>query len=362
MTDLERFQACMEYRPVDHVPFWTWGAWPETIERWKREGYNPERDKPASLCDERLWFGGWFTPNPPFERKVVEENAESITYINHEGILIRERKDQPWSSMPQFLKFPVETRAEFRAFWKERMQPDLTQRIGPDWQQKLRDWRARPLPLIIISDRWGGFFGPLRNLVGVEGLCKLFYDDPALVEEMMDANADHIIAIMTQVLDVIPIDAFGFWEDMAYNHAPLISPDMVRQYMVPRYRRVAEFLRGRGVKYIGLDSDGQMDCLIPAWMDAGLNFLYPFEVQAGMDVLAVRRKYGRELRIWGGYDKRALAHGPAAIDAELERIRPLMAEGGFIPHTDHSCPPDISYANYCYYLARLAAVCHGGGK
>ena len=57
------------------------------------------------------------------------------------------------------------------------------------------------------------------------------------------------------------IDAFGFWEDMAYNHAPLISPEMVRRFMLPRYRRVAEFLRGRGVPYIGLDSDGQIDCL-----------------------------------------------------------------------------------------------------
>jgi len=362
MTELERFKACMEYQPVDHVPAWDWGAWPETIERWQREGFVPERDKPASTCDRRFWFSGWFIPNPPFEHKVIEETAESITYINHEGILMRERKDQPWSSMPQFLKFPVETRAEFRTFWKERMQPDLAKRIGPDWQQKLLDWRAQPIPLIIISDRWGGFFGPLRNLVGVERLCTLFYDDPAFVEEMMEADADHIIAIMDQILDVIPVDAFGFWEDMAYNHAPLISPEMVRRYMLPRYRRVAEFLRGRGVPYIGLDSDGQIDCLIPVWRDAGLNFLYPFEVQAGMDVLAVRRKYGRELRIWGGFDKRTLAQGPAAIDAELERSRPLMAEGGFIPHTDHSCPPDISYANYCYYLARLAAVCYGTGK
>jgi uroporphyrinogen decarboxylase len=92
------------------------------------------------------------------------------------------------------------------------------------------------------------------------------------------------------------------------------------------------------------------------WLDAGLNFLYPFEVQAGMDVLEVRRRYGRELRIWGGVDKRALARGPAAIDAELERVRPLMAEGGYIPHTDHTCPPDISFADFCYYVNRLNQV------
>jgi len=357
MTYLERFLACMDYKHVDRVPFWSWGGWPETVERWKKEGYNPSQFEPESVQDKRNVFGHWFFPNPPFEKKIIEKTDRHVVYINHEGILMKERTDQPYSSMPQFLKFPVETRAEFRTFWKERMKPDLSKRIGPDWKDQLKKLRAQPLPFIIISDRWGGFFGPLRNLTGVEKLCTLFYDEPEFVEEMMDANADFIIAMMEQVLDVISIDAFGFWEDMAYNHAPLISPEMVRRFMLPRYRRVGDYLRKRGVRYIGLDSDGQIDSLIPVWLDAGLNFLYPFEVQCGMDVLAVRKKYGRELRICGGVDKRALIHGKQAIDAELKRVLPLMREGGYVPHTDHSCPPDISYDNYCYFLKKLEETC-----
>jgi uroporphyrinogen decarboxylase len=357
MNDLERFYACMNYQPVDHTPFWAWGPWPETAERWKSEGYNPEKMDLNMGADIRQAYGGWFFPHPPFERKVLAEDGGHILYVNHEGILMRELKGNPMSSMPQFVKFPVETREEFRRFWQERMQPDLTQRIGPDWKEQLRAIRARPHPFIVISDRWGGFFGPLRNLVGVQRLCTLFYDDPAFVEEMMDANADFIIAMMAQILDVVTVDAFAFWEDMAYKTAPLISPQMARRYMLPRYRRVADFLAGRGVPFIGLDSDGMMDSLIPVWLDAGLNFLYPFEVQAGMDVLAVRRKYGRGLRMWGGVDKRALAHGPRAIDAELARLKPLMDEGGFIPHTDHSIPPDVPFRNYCYFMEKLGEVC-----
>ena len=358
MNELERFHACMNYKPVDRAPFWIWGPWPETAERWRREGYDPDRP-PAYGDDQRSTEGQWFFPNPPFEHKVLEEDDEHILYVNHEGILMRELKGNPMSSMPQFVKFPVDTREEFRRFWRERMQPDLAQRLGPDWKEQLQALRARPQPFIIISDRWGGFFGPLRNLVGVQRLCTLFYDDPAFVEEMMDANADFIIAMMSQILDVTSIDAFGFWEDMAYKTAPLISPRLARQYMLPRYKRVVDFLCGRGVPFVGLDSDGMMDPLIPVWMDAGLNFLYPFEVQAGMDVLAVRRKYGQQLRIWGGVDKRALAHGRAAIDAELERVRPLIEEGGYIPHTDHSIPPDVTYENFCYYTRRLGEVCAG---
>ena len=358
MTTRERFHACMNYEPVDHAPFWSWGGWPETIERWKKEGYNEKTFNLNMGADIRLVSAEWFFPNPPFEKKIIEEGERHILYINHEGILMREMKNNPRSSMPQFVKFPVETRQEFRQFWKERMQPNLTKRIGPDWKTKLENIRSKPHPFIIVSDRWGGFFGPLRNLVGVKKLCTLFYDDAAFIEEMMDANADFIIAVMSQILDVVSIDAFAFWEDMAYHTAPLISPKMARQHMLPRYKRVVDFLISRKVPFIGLDSDGQIDSLIPVWLDAGLNFLYPFEAQAGMDVIEVRKKYGKDLRIWGGVDKRVLASGPEAIDKELDRLKPLIDEGGYISSTDHSCPPDISFPNYCYYMRRLKEICN----
>lgn len=359
MNDTERFQAMMRYQPVDHTPYWAWGGWPETYQRWEKEGYDPKAYDVNARADRRIVYAHWWFPNPPFEHTVLQEDDTTITYINHEGITMRERKDNPFSSMPQFVRFPVETRADFRRFWRERMQPDLAKRIGPDWRAELLAARAQPHPLIIISDRWGGFFGPLRNMLGVQPLCTMFYDDPAFVEEMMEANADLLIAVMDQVLDVISIDAFVMWEDMAYKSAPLISPALARRYMLPRYRRVVDFLRGRGVEWIGLDSDGQIDPLIPVWLDAGLNFLYPFEVQAGMDVLAVRAKYGRELRIWGGVDKRVLAQGRAEMDAELARLRPLMEDGGYLPHTDHSVPPDVPFANYVYFMERFDDVCHG---
>jgi uroporphyrinogen decarboxylase len=356
MTHLERFRNVMNYQPVDRCVYGVCtGVWPETLERWKAEGYDPSKG-PAFDIDRWDWRGGWFFPNPPFERQVIEEDDHTIVYVNHEGILMRERKDQPYSSMPQFLRFPVETREDFRRFWAQRMRPDLAARIGPDHPELLGAYRQRDFPLIIIADRWGGFFGPIRNLTGVEKLCTLFYDDPAFVEEMMEAVADFTIAMMARILDHTDVDVFGFWEDMAYKTGPLLSPEMARRYMLPRYRRVVEFLRGRGVKLISLDSDGDISELIPVWLDAGINVLYPFEVQAGMDVVAVRRQYGRDLRLWCGIDKRAIARGPAEIDAELQRVRPLIEEGGYVPAPDHSLPPDVPFAHYCYYMHHLRDV------
>jgi len=354
MTDRERFLATMRYQSVDRAPFREFGAWPETRQRWLREGYDP--DQPPFQTDRWDWHGGWFFPHPPFERRVVDEDADTVLYVNHEGILLRERKDQPQSSMPQFVRFPVRTREDFRQFWQERMQPDLSARIGPDWKDQLDAFRKHNAPLIIIADRWGGFFGPLRNLLGVENLCMLFYDDPAFLEEMIEAEADFMIRMMDQILDHTGVDVFGFWEDMAYKSGPLVGPELVRRYMLPGYRRVTEFLLGRGVEFICLDSDGDVSKLIPIWLDAGINVLYPFEVQCGMDVVQVRREYGRDLRLWYGVDKRALAKGPEAIDAELRRVQPLIREGGYVPGTDHSLPPDVSYDHYCYYMDKLRSV------
>jgi len=347
----------MEYQIVDRVPLWDFGVWPETIERWKGEGYNPTH--PPVFTDQRDWQAGWFFPNPQFQRTIVEEDSRTVLYINHEGILMRERKDNPMSSMPQFVKFPVETREDFRRFWKERMQPNLSQRLGENWRERLGAYRNRNYPLIVIADRWGGFFGPLRNLLGVEKLCMLFYDDPAFIEEMMEANVDFIIAIMDQVLEVTDIDVFGFWEDMAYKSGPLVGPTLYRKYALPRYRRVVDFLRSRGVNYISLDSDGDITQLIPIWVDAGINVLYPFEVQCGMDVVKVRKEYGRDLRLWYGVNKRAAAEGSESMLREIERVKPLIADGGYIPGPDHSFPPDVSFDNYRLFMSKLREACGG---
>jgi uroporphyrinogen decarboxylase len=98
LTDHERFLNVMSYKPVDRCVYGVWtGGWPETIERWKKEGYDPSRE-PLFKTDHWEWQGGWFHPDPPFEYKVISEDEHTILHINHEGILMRERKDYPKSS------------------------------------------------------------------------------------------------------------------------------------------------------------------------------------------------------------------------------------------------------------------------
>ena len=229
---------------------------------------------------------------------------------------------------------------------KERYRKEITQALKERYAN-------RTDPLMCFADRWGGFFGPLRNLMGVQNLCMAFYDQPRLIEKMMDQRADAIIAIAERMLEDVEIDMFAFWEDMAYNSGSLIGPELFRKFALPRYKRVCDWLKSRGVEFIGLDSDGDAAKLIPIWLDAGINILWPFEVAAGMDVNSVRREYGRDLVIIGGIDKRAVAIGGETMREEVDRIMPLVEDGGYLPEMDHSAPPDISWHNMYEYMEYL---------
>ena len=51
-----------------------------------------------------------------------------------------------------------------------------------------------------------------------------------------------------------------------------------------------------------------------------------------------------------------LAQGPEAMDRELARVAPLVREGGYVPSTDHSIPPDVSFPNYCCFMEKLRSI------
>jgi uroporphyrinogen decarboxylase len=292
-------------------------------------------------------------PAPPFAHEVVSEDDTTRTYINHEGILMREFKAHSDTSMPQFLRFPVETAADFETLVEERLAPAPEHRLTDAWRQAMAAASASGLPRRCWYGRWGGFFGPLRNLMGLENLCVAFYEQPALVQRMMEQRADVMIAVTEAILAHTEIDTFWFWEDMAYNHGSLIDPRMFRRFALPQYRRVVDFVRSRGVRHIGLDSDGDITELIPLWLDAGITFLWPFEVAAGMDVVEVRKRHGHSLAIGGGIPKQAVALGGEEMRRAVDRVMPLVEDGGYIPELDHGAPPDISWTHFREYMEYL---------
>lgn len=354
MTPRDRYLATFSFQPVDKPFVRAVGGWRETMERWRREGWDGRSLTEIFETDVVLGTGVYYGPVPRYEYQVLQEDDSTKLYVNHEGIIMREFKDYDGnSSMPQFVRFPVEDEGDFEALSRERLQLRFEERVPENWQAMVEGFKTRRDPLMNFADRWGGFFGPLRNLMGVENLCLAFYDNPGLVERMMDQRVEAIIAITERVLAEVEIDTFGFWEDMGFKTGSLLSPEQFRKFMLPRYAQVTAWLRSQGVAHVGVDSDGDVSELIPLWLEAGLDFVWPFEVAAGMDVVALRREYGKDLNMLGGIDKRAVAIGGQRMREEVDRVMPVVESGGYIPELDHSAPPDISWPNMCEYMEYL---------
>lgn len=360
MTPRERFLNTMRFKPVDRVPFWLDSAWTANYDRWHEEGL-PRNFSLKSLYDfdNVLEVGIYYGMAPSFERQVISEDDEFVIYINHEGIKMREKKIGAETSMPDFIEFPVKIREDYQNL-KWRFQLNAEHRFPEERRKRMSLFKHGNMPVRSFADREGGFFGPLRNLMGLENLSYAFYDDISLVEEMMDDKAELIIAIVDEILKYTHIDYFAFWEDMAYRGGSLLSPNLFRKYMLPRYKKVTEHLRSRGIDLIFVDSDGDISELIPLWLEAGLNGVWPLEVQAGMDVVKLRKQYGKDLLMIGGLDKRALTKDKAAIKEEImSKVPKLISEGGYIPALDHSIPPDVPLENFLYYLQILREVIEG---
>jgi uroporphyrinogen decarboxylase len=186
----------------------------------------------------------------------------------------------------------------------------------------------------------------------VENLLLAYHDDPALIRAICDHHLDFLRTVMERELQEVDFDFAFIWEDMAYKGGPLISPAMVREFMLPYYRELFDFLRSHGIRWILLDSDGDVSLLIPLFAEVGVDGLLPFEVAAGHDVRQVREQYPR-LRILGGIDKRPLAAGREAIDEELAaRLPAMFRQGGYLPSVDHHIPPNVSLDSFGYYLQR----------
>ena len=202
----------------------------------------------------------------------------------------------------------------------------------------------------------GSIFGWLRNWMGLEGIALALYDDPAWVREMMSFMAGFCCRCGERALREVDLDYVLLWEDMAGKNGPLISPAAFREFMLGPCRQLTGFVRDHGVDLIFVDSDGMVDPLIPLWLEGGVNGLYPLERAAGMDAAAVRGRHGPALRLMGGIDKRALALGGRAVEAELVHVAPLIAQGGYVPWCDHWVPPDVPLANYRGYVERVGEI------
>ena len=354
MTNRERIVNTLTGRETDRLPFYVpLGPWWETIVRWEKEGMQGSWHDNFNFDNGIVEVDINYGYSPAFERKIIGETENTQIITDEYGITLELMKTH--ATIPKYLDYPLKNAADWKEL-KKRLDPEDPARFPDNWEELIK--RYNEGDAVVQLGRFPyGLFGTLRDMMGVEELMYAFYDEPDMVRDMMGYLTDMWLALYEKVCRDVKVDIIHMWEDMSGKQGSLISIDMVREFMLPNYRRLRDFADSHNIPVVSVDTDGDCSELIPPMMDAGINYFWPFEVAAGSDVVEFARLYPN-LGIMGGIDKREVAKGKEAIDREFERIAPLRRNSRYIPAIDHLVHPDISWDDFNYFAKKLNEYTH----
>jgi uroporphyrinogen-III decarboxylase len=287
---------------------------------------------------------------PKFDVSIISEDENSLTYIDLDGVKRKFMKNE--ATVPTFIDSPIKDSNSWNIIKNERLKlEEISKRFPSDWNELVKEYNNRDYPLY-IGGYPIGLFGILVHLLGYENLFLFFYDKPNIIKDMLETFTNVWMAVWEELLSKVEIDAIHFWEDISMGKGSMVSPAIIKEFLVPYYKKIISFLKGKGVKAIMLDTDGNCEELIPIFLDCGVNCIYPMEVNAGMNILEIRKKYP-EMIIMGGISKSEIAFGENHIDKMLEPVGELLKYGGYIPCCDHWVPPEIPWKYFKYYMEKL---------
>ena len=352
MTDRERFNAQMHYKPVDRCFNMEFGYWQENYDQWPLfldNDIRTEEEANVFFNFDRIefiapWKEIWF--NPAFEYKVISEN-ETTQFVQNGDGLIGEVFKSGLASIPHFTKSSIETPDDWKRVKEERWRLDDPARKVDIEALKKQHPADRDYPLGIYC---GSMIGRIRDILTVEGLAYATYDYPEMIEDMIETNCQMIEQAIDQILPHFQFDYAAGWEDICYKSGPLVTVEFFRDLVVPRYKRIHAKLKAAGIDIWYTDCDGDVRPIMPLLLESGINCLFPFEVQCCAHPSELLNEYGKDLRIMGGFNKLEMIKGKAEIKKYMESLVPLVERGGYIPFCDHRCPPDVTPENYLYYL------------
>lgn len=365
MTYGQRLRATYDFEPTDRLYRTEFYFWPEAIERWKSEGLPEDWEQTGFFgFDETGFFAaglylGWTEPPfiPEFDSKVVERHGDHDIVQDNAGRLIKIFTGRTHGFMPDYLKHPVANLGDWENLW-QRLDPSNESRwVG--LEPKIADAAGQAaLNTGILRQPLIGGYMFLRSIIGPEDLLYMIYDQPGTIHAAMQGWLALMGAALERIQRVAELDEIYIAEDICYNHRLLISPDSMREFLLPYYQDLLRNARARQSRklHVHIDTDGDCRPAIPIYSEIGMTVMSPFEVASGCNVAEIARQYP-DLVMSGGIDKRVLAAGKDEIDKHIEEIMPFMVErGGYYPTCDHGVPDDVSLENYLHYRKRIAEL------
>ena len=326
MNNRDRFINTMNFHlPDDRLPVIEWATWWDlTLDRWRKEGlpHIQEEDSIREYLGTDYHRQFWISPRSDGYPDTEHAKGAVSDLASYEAI-------RP-------LLYPDDAVTK------------ITERLIE--VKKMQD-KGDAVVWLTLE----GFFWFPRTLFGIEEHLYSFYDEPELMHMMNQDLTDYHMKILKEVSEILSPDFITFAEDMSYNHGPMISRDQFNTFLLPYYRQIIPAVEKLGTLPF-VDTDGQVEAMIPWLIEAGIKGVLPLERQSGVDVVRIRKLYPEFLMI-GAFDKTVMHLGKEAMQKEFERLLPVMRTGGFIPSCDHQTPPDVSLETYREYVALLHTCC-----
>ncbi len=363
MNTRQRFLGLMNFEQVDRLPIVdSEGFIEETVRLWCSQGF-PANMNVADYFGLELrqpYKGSLeidFGPIPGYVERVLKSDEEYVTKVNRFGYTERRSKELPMRSYG-YTEFPVKDRDDWEDM-RRRYDPHDIRRYPKSWGKEFVDYCSEAEKPVGLGFVWGPGRGPMGGYgMGVERFLSTFAKDPDWIHDIFCSYADFVIELTRPIVREIKLDYVSVMEDgIAYANGPLVSPSIYREFYLPYVKKVLTFFRSHGVKIIGEYTSGDFEPLIPLFMEAGYNLLWPLESAAGMDAVKLRERYGERLLLMGNIGREALMDGKRAVEKEFNSKVPHLAEqGGYIPAVDDMIMPDISFESYSYYISLVKGL------
>jgi uroporphyrinogen decarboxylase len=251
-----------------------------------------------------------------------------------------------------------------RSSFERHYNPDQRSRYGRSFVKRSK--RLHQEGRVLYVDAWGG---GLLQMLGVGdwnsllSACYALVERSQMVEDLVQRTTDFYCVCLERVLSKVSVDYASFYEPIASNTGPVISPAMFEHFAIPGYRKVINLLEKYQVPLrILCTTGGDLTSLLPSLIDAGINGLWISNIRsAGMEYPKLRRRFGTEIALIGGIDSTALSRDEAAVRSAVEETVPVLLEGGhYLPCLDDRPRSDIPFAHYRLYRRILENIAKGG--